>query len=60
MNTGITKINITKDDGYMKIEIDGHNEDSIVCAGISAIIQTCELGLRALAEGRDNVIIEDN
>ena len=56
---GITKINITKGDGYMKIEIDGHNEDSITCAGISAIIQTCELGLKALAESGKNVIIKE-
>ena len=57
---GITKINIAKGDGYMKIEIDGHNEDDIVCAGISAIIQTCELGLKALAVGRKSVIIRES
>ena len=56
---GITKINIVKGDGYMKIEIDGHYEDNITCAGISAIIQTCELGLKALAENRKNVIIKE-
>lgn len=56
---GITKINITKGDGYMNIEIDGHNEDSVICAGISAIIQTCELGLKALAENGKNVIIKE-
>lgn len=56
---GITKINIVKGDGYMKIEIDGHNEDNITCAGISAIIQTCELGLKALAESGKNVIIKE-
>lgn len=56
---GITKINITKGDGYMSIEINGHNENSITCAGISAIIQTCELGLKALAENRKNVIIKE-
>lgn len=56
---GITKINITKSDGYMNIEVHGHNEDSITCAGISAIIQTCELGLKALAESRKNVIIKE-
>ena len=56
---GATKINIIKGNGYMKIEIDGHNEDTITCAGISAIIQTCELGLKALAEGRKNVIIKE-
>ena len=56
---GITKINITKGDGYMNIEVHGHNEDSITCAGISAIIQTCELGLKALAENRKNVIIKE-
>jgi hypothetical protein len=56
---GITKINITKGDGYMNIEVHGHNEDNITCAGISAIIQTCELGLKALAENRKNVIIKE-
>lgn len=56
---GITKINITKSDGYMNIEVHGHNEDSITCAGISAIMQTCELGLKALAENRKNVIIKE-
>lgn len=56
---GITKINITKSDGYMKIEVDGHNADNIVCAGISAIMQTCELGLKALAETTKNVIIKE-
>ena len=58
-SNGITKINIVKGDGYMSIEIDGHNEDSITCAGISAIIQTCELGLKALAESGKNVIIKE-
>ena len=43
----------------MNIEVHGHNEDSITCAGISAIIQTCELGLKALAESRKNVIIKE-
>lgn len=56
---GITKISITKGDGYMNIQVHGHNEDSITCAGISAIIQTCELGLKALAENRKNVIIKE-
>lgn len=58
-NEGMTKINITKGDGYMNIEVHGHNDDSITCAGISAIIQTCELGLKALAESRKNVIIKE-
>ena len=56
---GITKINITKGEGYMNIEVHGHNEDNITCAGISAIIQTRELGLKALAESRKNVIIKE-
>ena len=43
----------------MNIEVHGHNDDSITCAGISAIIQTCELGLKALAESRKNVIIKE-
>jgi uncharacterized protein YsxB (DUF464 family) len=57
---GVTTINIVKSDGYMKIEIEGHNENSIVCAGISAIIQTCELGLKALAEGSETVILNES
>lgn len=56
---GKTKITITKKDGYMSIEVDGHNNDPIICAGISAIMQTTELGLKSLAIGEENVIIEE-
>ena len=59
MKKGKTDIYIVKGNGYMKVEIEGHNKDSITCAGISAIIQTCELGLKALAESRENVIINE-
>lgn len=55
----MNKITIVKDNGYMMIEVDGHNDDPIVCAGISAIMQTAELGLKALAESYDGVIIKD-
>ena len=56
---GKTKITITKKDGYMSVEVDGHNNDPIICAGISAIMQTTELGLKSLAIGEENVIIEE-
>lgn len=59
-NIDLTKnnlITITKGDGYMSINVRGHNEDSITCAGISAIMQTAELGLQALANSVNNVII---
>lgn len=58
----MTKIKIIKSDGRMEIIVDGHNEDAITCAGISAIMQTCELGLEALANSVNNVIMvkEDN
>ena len=56
---GKTKITITKKDGYMSIEVDGHNNDPIICAGISAIMQTTELGLKSLAIGEENVIIRE-
>ena len=56
---GKTKITITKKDGYMSIEVDGHNNDPIICAGISAIMQTTELGLKSLAIGEESVIIEE-
>lgn len=50
-------ITITKGDGYMSINVRGHNEDPRTCAGISAIMQTAELGLQALANSVNGVII---
>lgn len=52
-----TKIVIKKDDGFMSIEVDGHNENPIICAGISAIMQTAELGLKSLAVDEKSVTI---
>lgn len=51
----MTDVRVTMRDGYMAIEVDGHADyaphgQDIVCAGISAIIQTCALGLQAIAE----------
>lgn len=54
-----TQIKIFKSDGEMIIEVKGHHKDSTVCAGISAIMQTCELGLRALANSVNGVTIEE-
>ena len=55
---GETRIKVFKSDGEMTIEVEGHNSDPIVCAGISAIMQTCELGLTALANSVKNVKID--
>ena len=41
----------------MKIEVKGHHKDPRVCAGISAIMQTCELGLLAIANSSEEVNI---
>lgn len=51
----MTNIRVTMRDGYMAIEVDGHADyaphgQDIVCAGISAITQSCALGLQAIAE----------
>lgn len=51
----MTKITVVQSDGYMKIEVKGHanyapHGKDIVCAGISAIVQTCALGLQAIAD----------
>ena len=56
MNNG-TEIKIFKADGEMKIEVKGHHKDPRVCAGISAIMQTCELGLLAIANSSEKVNI---
>lgn len=54
-----TKVMIVKGNGYMRIVADGHHKDPIVCSGISAIMQTCELGLKAIADSYDGVKIEE-
>lgn len=51
----MTKIRVTQANGRMVIEVDGHADyaphgQDIVCAGISAIMQTCALGLQAIAD----------
>ena len=43
----------------MSIDVLGHNDDPIICAGISAIMQTAELGLKSLAIDEESVIIEE-
>ena len=55
--SGETRIKVFKGDGEMTIEVEGHNSDPIVCAGISAIMQTCELGLLAIANSSEEVNI---
>ena len=37
-----TTIIIVKGDGKMSINVEGHHPEPIVCAGISAIMQTAE------------------
>ena len=60
MGGNMTEITIKKDEkeGYMSITADGHHEDPRVCAGISAIMQTTELGLIALSNSVNNVTIK--
>lgn len=52
---GKTKIYVEQDEGYTKILVENHNSSPITCAGISAIVETCRLGLNALANSVDNV-----
>ena len=47
-----TNITITKGDGEMIIHVKGHHKDHVVCAGISAIMETCRLGLTRSEERR--------
>ena len=54
-----TTITIVKDNGYMRVSINGHHKDPIVCSGLSAIIQTCELGLKAIADSYDGVEVSE-
>lgn len=58
-NDGKTHIKITKGDGYMCIEAEGHHKEPIVCSAISAIMQTTEAGLKQLANSVNNVTIEE-
>lgn len=51
-----TRITILQGDGSMQIVVVGHNDDPITCAGVSAIMETCALGLEALSNSVDNVI----
>lgn len=49
------KINVSAESGRMTIEVEGHamydaHGRDIVCAGVSAILQTAVLGLEAIAE----------
>lgn len=53
---GSTRITILQGDGYMQIVVVGHNSDPITCAGISAIMETCALGLESLSIDAENVI----
>ena len=55
----MTSITVSKADGHIIIDVNGHanyNEygKDIVCAGVSAIVQTTILGLEALAESYPN------
>ena len=52
---GNTFITIMQGDGYMQITVVGHNENTITCAGVSAIMETCALGLEALSNSVENV-----
>lgn len=56
---GKTRIIVIQDEGYTQITVDGHNSNQITCAGISAIVETCKLGLHALANSVDNVDYEE-
>ena len=53
------KINVSAESGQMTIEVKGHamygaHGRDIVCAGVSAILQTAVLGLEAIAERYPN------
>lgn len=52
---GKTRIYVEQHEGYTQITVDGHNSNTNTCAGISAIVETCKLGLNALANSVDNV-----
>ena len=52
-----TTIIIVKGDGKMSINVEGHHYEPIVCAGISAIMQTAELGLKAISNSHEKVEI---
>lgn len=46
----MTEIKVRQRNGEIELYMVGHAEDKIVCAGVSAIIQTAILGLQNLAE----------
>lgn len=52
-----TTITIVKGDGYREICVKGHNDDPIICSALSAIVETAELGLKALANSTNGVTI---
>lgn len=54
-----TNITITKGDGEMIIHVKGHHKDHVVCAGISAIMETCRLGLTAVSRTEKGVKITE-
>ena len=59
-NIDLTKesiVTIVKGNGYREIRVEGHNQDLITCAGLSAIVETAELGLKALANSTKGVTI---
>ena len=51
------RITITRGNGYREIRVEGHNLDPIVCAGLSAIMETTTYGLQALANSTKSVTI---
>jgi uncharacterized protein YsxB (DUF464 family) len=51
----MVKINVRSKDGYIEIVADGHANSAphgqdIICASVSAILQTAILGLEAIAD----------
>lgn len=53
------RITITKGNGYREIRVEGHNQDPVICAGLSVIIETTELGLQALANSVNSVTLKE-
>lgn len=46
----MTEIDFKIKNGLSWLKVDGHAEDAVVCAAISAIVQTAYLGLCNIAE----------
>lgn len=46
----MTQIKVTMRNGEMEIYAVGHAREPIVCASVSAILETAVLGLQAIAE----------